>query len=284
MNYQTVLTNWVFLLVATLPAIAEGQSLHIKATATGLPVQQVVTFECENSGSQPVEATLGPYVIFPKNGKQPLYVRQVTVTAPAGRKVTVPGFGVCLDKSIPPAKAGYDLGSPEGWHSFQNTPPLPSGQAPASIPGIVRIAASSTLLTYPGTSQPFPYTVDYRLAPGMFARYVLEAEQAFETTYPAWKDARGYRSFFESTGSGNSDVMDQQVFTWMLTSYLGGLTYTRTDLQTQFAAVVAEQENTKPKKLSPPAQAEINAKAGQVWADIRLVGTEAKVLAPGAPD
>lgn len=244
--------------------------LRLHARGTGRTTGHIATLYVSNPTDQVIRMRIGPCFI-PSLGKGQAYVvpGEYLLEVPPLGVVHQPLQGYCANVDRPPVHAGEGVAPVGTWVSWQEGWPLPETAA-ALQPPFVPLAdpQAQAILTWPGTSRAFPYTLDINRHPQAATRLLLHYLSAI---------TRAVDGLLERQSAGlrltEREALIQQVF-WTFTAALEGHRYG----EEQFRRLYEEQWREVRNEAKAPPPETVLAEAGDIWSRIALVGSEAKVL------
>lgn len=277
-HYSSLLM--AFLLAIAGPGTALSQS--IKAEGTGRTTGHIATLSITNKGKEPLQMRLGPFFIPTAKERQGYGVPDVyEVSVPPRSTVELPIYGFCTHPALPPVAQGAAMPAFKTWVTPaegaslkpETSPDIPAGFRPRKLP------IEGPMATYPGTDQPFPYTLDIDKYPHTAANLVLDIIQAVEDAYAGLDEAGLISTPFSPYPERQASAIKQQVI-WHVLGFITGVPYEQGDF-VQNMAEQFELVQNMPVSTAPPAmQQEFEQGLADFWDAITLVGVEAKVLTP----
>jgi hypothetical protein len=269
-----------FVLIITWPGSALSQS--IKAEGTGRTTGHIATLSVANKGKEPLQMRLGPFFIPAAKERQGYGVPAVyEVAVPPKSTAQVPIYGFCTHPSLPPVAQGAAMPAFKTWATPvegtsvrpETAPDLAAGFSPRQLP------ISGPVATYPGTDQPFLYTLDIDKYPQTAANLVLDIIQAVEDAYAGLDEAGLISTPFSPYPERQASAIKQQVI-WHVLGFITGVPYEQGDFVQNMTEQFEVVQNM-PVSTAPPAmQHEFEQGLADFWDAITLVGVEAKVLTP----
>lgn len=247
---------------------------------TGKTIGDVIQMEVNNPTPDAIAYYIGPSVT-PATGKYQGYtiIDEFTGTVNSGQTISFPVNGICYDAHSKPVPAGMKMAPISEWTTDTEA-------GPAIAPGFVPPADSDFKLvddlpelsfTYPGTEEPFEYTIQIGKHTEQAASLLLETMRRIEMAYDSLEQAGMINTPFNYDPAKERESSLQQIY-WIATSRLDDDPYT----EEQFQAKLIEQfeENTHSNYDEAPQvmKDQLEEGADVFWSTFVLVGEEAKVL------
>jgi len=282
MKQPQLLTGSLLVLLLTTFGPFYSFSQKIRATGTGQTTGHIATLSIVNNGKEPLALKLGPFLIPATKKFQGYGVPETyEVTIPPQGVVEVPLRGFCTNPFIPPAGSGEELPPFREWIATGNLPTLTPETVLSPTAGFVPFTPATNpggfTATYPGTSVPFPYTIDLDEHPEVAAPIVLDIIRAVEEAYEQLDSAGLINTPFAGNTQRQEDAVVQQVI-WYVLGILTGHPYDKEDfsdnLIRQYETTTQPNSDTAP----PEVREELEQGIDDFWETFTLVGVEAKVL------
>ncbi len=269
---------WPLLTAAQLPA-----GIRLRAKTTGKSSGEVAVYHLKNRTNAPITATLGPFIIQKKPRLQPLYLSQAAATIPPGSRLSITATGACIDFSRPLPPAGARLSYPRHFFTVDEMLPIGPTTSLAGQAGVTLVPEGhdGITLTFPGTTEIFPYRISPDANPGLFYSYVFAVEEAFGETFPLLKAQGSIETVFSFDPVLEENLL-RQVLTWAITSELSGQDYGPDVLTEQIARVYAETYEIDVKDIPESVSREVEGNSYNIWEEVFALGEGAKLLK--APD
>lgn len=267
------------LLASCLPVLGWTQQsesrLSLYARGTGRTTGHIATIFASNPTDLVIRMRIGPCFI-PSSGQSQAYVvpGEYLLEVPPMGVVQQPLRGYCANVDRPPVHAGEGLSPVGSWVSWQEGWPLPETGAALQHPfAPLADPQAQAILTWPGTSRAFPYTLDINRHPQAATRLLLHYLSAVTRAVDGLQEQQS-----ANLRMTEREALIQQVF-WTFTAALEGHRYG----EEQFRRLYEEQwrEVRNEARAAPPES--VLAEAGDIWSHIALVGAEAKVLPVETP-
>lgn len=254
--------------------------LRYSANGTGRTSGHIATLYVYNPTPGAIRTAVGDCFIPSDKDYQGYVVLNVypVEIGPFG-SVSVDLEGYCVNVHRPAVPDGETMTDVSHWVSWAAGDPLPvPGQAPGA--GFVRMPAAPLgdplSPTFPGSNEPFLYTIDFNRYPRAAARLLLHAAYAAETVYDALnKDGK------IQTVSGRerrAEIVQQAL--WAYTARLEGRNYEKAIFSAQFNEEVEQSLNRPQTSFSSETKQQTEQVSNDIWSNIELVGTSAKLIPP----
>lgn len=256
-----------------------GSQLRYFAQGTGRTTGEVVKLTIYNPTPGAIQTTVGDCFVPSDMDYQGYVILQtypVTV-APFGYE-SISLVGYCTNAQLPPAPAGETMADVSQWVSWADGEPLP---APGQTPGLhfVRMPGAPVgdplALTYPGSLDPFLYTIHFNRYPRQAARILLYAAYAAEQAH----DALAGEGKIQGRASERRQEMVQQAL-WSYTARLEGRIYNKSVFTAQFKEEAEQALNKEQTSFPPETKKQIEQSSEDMWSGIQLVGVHAKLIPP----
>lgn len=261
-----------------LPTRNPQTSLHYAARGTGRTTGHIATLYVSNPTPMPLRTVVGDIFIPSDQDYQGYVVLQTyPVEVPPFSTVRVPLEGYCTNVQRPPVPDGGAMPDVSQWVSWVEADPLPElGKTPAPAFFIVPEAAPGDplALTYPGTTTPFPYRIDFNRNPRQAARLLL---------HTAWSAGQAFDRYLREGKIRLPETrrhdMIQQIL-WAYAARLEGKTYDKAAFATQLTEEAEQQMNCPAATFPEETQQQVDRETQDLWAGISLVGAGAKLIPP----
>lgn len=266
---------WVGILPAQMPL---NGRLHYSACGTGRTTGHIATINIYNPTPGAIRTTAGDCFIPSDKDYQAYVVPDIypVEVGPFG-SVSIPLEGYCVNAHRPPVPDGETMTDVSRWVSWAGGDPLPApGQAPGA--DFARMPAAPLgdplALTYPGSNEPFLFTIDFNRHPRAAARLLLHAVYAAEKAYDALTGEGKMR-----VAAGRRAEIVQQAL-WAYAARLEGRNYNKAVFKAQFTEEAEQNLNLPQTAFSAETKQQAEQVAADFWAGIELVGASAKLVAP----
>ncbi len=284
-----------FLFLVSIPdqLFAQGSKAKISAVGTGQTTGHIADLTITNDSDEPLTVDLD-MIYIPSDGKHQGYIviGGGTITVPPNSTVTVPLNGYCADIHLPPVPKGEAMVPFGDWITPANAGPSPE---PGFVPGegspfepVNTDQGTTYTVTYPGTDEPFPYTIDFNAHPSEAAPIIFDAiEHITKTVEDMYENGTVPPTPFTNNPVKEKEALIQQTF-WVYTSSLkpndDGPNYTVDDFSDR---TVEQFENTTGvdfESVPEAVQEQVNQGVLDFWSSFEAVGIEAKVIKKNAPE
>jgi len=268
------------------PATPKPASLRYAARGTGRTTGHIATLRVSNPTPTPLRTMVGDLFIPSDQDYQGYVVLETRpVDVPPFSTVDVPLEGYCTNVQRPPVPDGGTLSDVSQWTPWAEADPLPEpGQtlAPTFFTTSEVPPDDPLALTYPGTSVPFPYRIDFNRHPRAAARLLLHAAwaagQAFDQLVREGKIRPA--ALGRSPEILRQDMIQQSL--WAYAARLEGKTWDKTTFATQLAEEAEQQLNQPLAAFPAETQQLVDRETQDLWAGISLVGAAAKLIQPAS--
>jgi len=261
--------------------------LQYTARGTGRTTGHIATLFVSNPTPVPMRTVVGDLFIPSDQDYQGYVVLQTyPVDVMPFSTVRVPLEGYCTNAQRPPVPDGGAMPDVSQWVSWAEADPLPEPgktPAPAFFP-VPDVAPTDPLaLTYPGTSIPFPYRIDFNRNPGPAARLLLHAAFAAGAAF----DQLVREGKLRPAAPGRSpeafrrDMIQQTL--WAYAARLEGKGWDKTVFAGQLTEEAEQLLNRPAASFPAETQQQVDRETQDLWAGISLVGASAKLI-PVAAD
>jgi len=256
-----------------------GSQLRYFAQGTGRTTGEVVKLTIYNPTPGALQTTVGDcFVPSDKDYQGYVILQTYPVTVAPFGSVSISMTGYCTNAQHPPVPAGETMSDVSQWVSWADGDPLP---APDLAPGLhfVRMPGAPVgdplALTYPGSLDPFLYTIHFNRYPRQAARILLYAAYAAEQAY----DALAGEGKIQGRASERRQEMVQQAL-WSYTARLEGRSYNKSVFTAQFKEEAEQILNEEQTSFPPETKKQIEQSSEDMWSGIQLVGVSAKLIPP----
>ncbi len=258
--------------VVSLPRLNETALLAV-ATGTGRTSGHIANLTVENKSGTPVHADIGPFFIPATDRYQPYLVPGIqTITAEPMSAVTVKLEGWCADIHRPPVPQGASMIPVGQWISPER---IQNDWSPSVSAGWKNNPES--ILVFPGTDRPLPYSVDLTKNPGQAVPLLFEMADRIAEAYDHMKGEGRIRTPFSGNPEKERESVIQQTF-WISAAALTGVAYKLDGFsgktKEQFELNSGEKFRDLPKKEKDQLESGIS----DFWQTFQAVGVEAKIL------
>lgn len=285
----------VFLL-AMLPGLIAATTTEppkkkpVKVEGTGRTTMHVLNIIIDNREDEPITVTTGPFLV-PSTGKYQGYILpeadSVTVAPNSTRTVAVNGY--CTDIHRPAVPAGKKVVDYEEWIPKPEAATAVWGYT-ASHPGLEHKSGvpiggtlSQIVVTYPGTDDYFPYTIDINRYPEASAPALFDAMDRIQAAYDSLLAEDLITTPFSPDREKERQAIIQQTF-WLYTAALTGDEYKVAEFEENLIDDFEEKSGQDYQDIPTSAQEELKAGVDQFWTTFTAVGSEAKVFKEVAPN
>lgn len=289
LHHRFRLLLWIASILVTAPlpgqTAAPDARLHYLARGTGQTTGVVANLTVCNAGPTRVETVVGDCFIPSAAGYQGYVIPGVyTIQVEPFQTVRIPLEGYCTNVHRPAVADGESMTDVSQWASWAASAPLP---APGWTPGqgFETLAAAPRgdplALCFPGTGTAFLYRIDFNRHPREAARLLLHAVFAFGVAFDQLAQAGKIppAPFGRSAASWRNEMVQQAL--WAFAARLEGRNYNQAVFAAQFAEGVEEQSNQRQQNFPDATRQQVEQQAATLWANIELVGVQAKLVPPG---
>lgn len=285
-----LLTLSLGILPGLVAAITElPKKKPIKVEGTGRTTMHVLNIIIDNREDEPITVTTGPFVV-PPTGKYQGYIlpEAGSVTVPPNTTRTVAVNGYCTDIHRHAVPAGKKVVDYDEWIPKPESPTAVWGYA-AEHPRLKHTGGPPTgealpavVVTYPGTNDYFPYTIDINRYPEASAPALFDAMDRILAAYDSLRADDLITTPFSPDREKERQAIIQQTF-WLYTAALTGDAYKVAEFEENLIDDFEEKSGQEYQDIPASAQEELQAGVDQFWSTFTAVGEEAKVIKEIAP-
>jgi hypothetical protein len=280
--------SFSFLLSFLIPAMLWSQgrtTAHVGhgllyQHATGQQTGHLLDLGVYNDTDSPLEFSL-PSSFIPSDGQvQGRLTRSVgPLRIEPGEMKVVPVYGFCTDVMLPARKAGPEPIPIDHWI------PINEGKAEQLYANLDNASGIRTTLPYPKsnitiinpyTGVPVQVTWNKNEALGTMAILLGDALQRIETTILELQRSGKLSTPF-SDPKDEQEVLTQQAL-WMYSTGMEGEKYEKADFSEQMSARLTDITGTPEDQLAEADQHQFEEEVNSIWANVSLVGEEAKLF------
>jgi hypothetical protein len=256
--------------------------LDFNPIATGQEAGHVLTLGVTNPTDRIVNFQVGP-AIAPGSGQtQDLFIPgRYDGSLEPGESMQMELDGFCTDAFRDAPEDGSVLSGVDTWITIENgaRQPLP-GEELALEDGFTPVTENElgeVKITYPGTNEAFPYTINFRDNPeasfGLLDQVVREVENAYyRLHYTRQLDT----PFGENTEDVKNTIIQYEL--WRYTAALQGEEYTQQDFNEQMEEQYTEVTGEDPGEMNEEELEVFDEGLEDIWNILDVAGAEAKIF------